>query len=139
VIAERTLSAATALTSVAHPRRVLPLPLPRPRERAASTLRSTVDRQKPLATLQLRGRLNGDNVRALGTQLAELIRDGYHVMVVEMGELSEVAPVCVGVLNRTLGELRQYDGTLVLRGLDACTVQTLGRAGLHPSIQVNAA
>jgi anti-anti-sigma regulatory factor len=103
-----------------------------------SALECAVDLQKPLAVVRLRGRLTGENVRRLGGQLAELMRNGHRYLVIELGELGELAPVCVGVLNRTVSELRQIDGSLTLRGLNAEGSQMLKRAGLHPSILLSA-
>ena len=101
----------------------------------ASGLHCGVDRSAAIATVRLVGRLTGDNVRVLGARLAELIRSGHRYLVLEFGDLAEVAPVCVGVLNRTVAELQQVQGTLTVRGLERAALAPLVRAGLHPAVR----
>ena len=93
--------------------------------------------EKPLVTLRLRGALGTANVRPLGSKLAELIRDGHRYLVLDCAAVSELAPLCVGVLNRAVAELRQLEGTLTLRGLDTAAVRRLTGAGLHPSVSLS--
>ncbi|HJQ43231.1 MAG TPA: STAS domain-containing protein [Jatrophihabitantaceae bacterium] len=89
-----------------------------------------------LATLQLGGVLGASNVRTLGRRIAELIRSGHRDLVIDLSSVSELAPICVGVLNRAVVELRQVGGTLTLRGLDTASVRRLTGAGLHPSVRL---
>jgi anti-anti-sigma factor len=143
VVAERGRLAASALGSFAPDPAAFVLRAGRPARQVggavSAALEFAVELERPLAVVRLRGRLTGDNVRALGGQLAELMRNGNRYLVIEMGELAEIAPVCVGVLNRTVSELRHVDGSLTLRGVDATGVRMLKRAGLHPSVLLSAA
>jgi anti-anti-sigma factor len=91
---------------------------------------------KPLATVRLTGALGAGNVRMLGRRIAELIRAGHRYLVLDLSAVDDVAPICVGVFNRAVAELRQVEGTLTLRGLDRATVRRLSGAGLHPSVSL---
>jgi anti-anti-sigma regulatory factor len=99
-------------------------------------LHCAVHREAASATLRLAGQLTRADVRVLGAHLNELIRSGQRHLVVDMSELAEVAAVSVGVLNRSIAELRHAGGTLALRGLDGAKLPLLMRAGLHPAIRV---
>lgn len=90
----------------------------------------------PLATVRLTGALGSGNVRMLGRRMAELIRSGHRYLVLDLSAVDDVAPICVGVFNRAVAELRQLEGTLTLRGLDRATIHRLSGAGLHPSVSL---
>lgn len=86
------------------------------------------------AVVRLRGDLDLDTVWTLGEQLSRLIRSGQQHLVLDLSECGAVSPVCVGVLNRTVSELKLVRGTLSLRGAGQAVLTRLRAAGLHPAI-----
>ncbi|HEV7191752.1 MAG TPA: STAS domain-containing protein [Jatrophihabitantaceae bacterium] len=100
-------------------------------------LRCSVDDDGSRVTVWLRGRLDLDTVWTLGAELSALIRAGRRHLTVDVGECAAVSPVCVGVLNRTVGELKSAHGVLALRGLSEAALQRLRTAGLHPAVRTS--
>lgn len=89
------------------------------------------------ATLRLKGSLDLDTVWALGAELSTLIRSGRQHLVLDLSGCTTVSPVCVGVLNRTVGELSARHGALSLRGATDSVVRRLRSAGLHPAVRTS--
>ena len=89
------------------------------------------------ATVRLRGDLDLTTVWALGAELSRLIRGGQRHLILDLSECVSVAPVCVGVLNRAVGELKSAQGMLALRGLSDAVLQRLRDAGLHPGVRTS--
>lgn len=88
-------------------------------------------------TVRLRGELDLDTVWALGAELSRLIRGGQRHVVLDLSGCRSVSPVCVGVLNRAVAELKVAQGMLALRGLSEAGLQRLRSAGLHPAVRTS--
>jgi anti-anti-sigma factor len=99
-----------------------------------STLRCLAEIQGPAARVTLRGRLDAETLWSFGAELSTLIRAGRQHLTVDLGELDDVSAVCVGVVNRIVGELRPTGGTLRLTGADDDLIRLLRAAGMHPSV-----
>ena len=100
-----------------------------------STLRCVAEIDGPAARVTLRGRLDVETVWSFGAELAILIRSGRHHLTVDLAVLDDVSTICVGVVNRTVAELRTVQGTLTLTGADHALVRRLRAAGLHPAVR----
>jgi anti-anti-sigma factor len=87
------------------------------------------------ATVRLCGELDLNTVWALGAELSRLIRGGQRHVILDLKECRSVSPVCVGVLNRAVGELKSANGMLALRGVTDAVLQRLRNAGLHPGVR----
>jgi anti-anti-sigma factor len=98
------------------------------------TLRCDAQVDGKHAVLRLVGRLDMDTVWSFGAELAGLIRDGRKHITVDFAQLDDVSALCVGVLNRTVSELKGLHGSLSLCGVDDAMVRRLRSAGLHPAV-----
>lgn len=97
-------------------------------------LMCVVERTGTHAEVRLLGTLEIDTVWTLGAELSQLIRSGYTHLVLDLAGCTSVSPVCVGVLNRAVLELRNGYGGLVLRNVAPAVVNRLRGAGLHPAV-----
>ena len=101
-----------------------------------SSLRYLAEIDGPTARVTLRGRLDVDTVWSFGAELLALIRAGRRHLSVDLGQLDDVSSICVGVVNRTVSELKLVGGTLTLCGAGEPTVRRLRAAGLHPAVLI---
>lgn len=107
-------------------------------ETGRSSLRYLAEIEGPAVRVTLRGRLDVDTVWSFGAELLALIRAGRRHITVDLGQLEHVSTICVGVVNRTVAELKPVDGTLTLCGTDDPLVRRLRAAGLHPGVITHA-
>ena len=104
-------------------------------ETGRSSLRYFAEIDGPTARLSLRGRLDVDTVWSFGAELLALIRAGRRHLEVDLSQLELTSTICVGVVNRTVSELKPVGGTLTLCGADEPLVRRLHAAGLHPAVR----
>jgi anti-anti-sigma factor len=98
-------------------------------------LRYLAEIDGPAARVALRGRLDVDTVWSFGAELSALIRAGRRHLTIDLGDLEHVASICVGVLNRTVAELKARSGTLTLSGADDALLGRLRDAGMHTAVR----